>query len=45
MLAARLQAIGGTRTFTSQDSQYCRLLHQRPSLLTLRRRCSVFVRM
>src|SRR5437660_8516611 len=24
MLAARLQAIGGTRTFTSQDSQHCR---------------------
>jgi len=26
MLSARLQAIGGTRTFTSQDSQHCRLL-------------------
>jgi hypothetical protein len=26
MLSARLQAIGGTRTFTSQDSQPCRLL-------------------
>ena len=26
ILSARLQAIGGTRTFTSQDSQYCRLL-------------------
>src|SRR5215469_11408654 len=26
MLSARLQAIGGTRTFTSQDSQLCRLL-------------------
>jgi putative oxidoreductase len=28
MLAARLQAIGGARTFTSRDSQHCRLLHQ-----------------
>src|SRR5690348_2125221 len=26
MLSARLQAIGGTRTFTSQDSQHCRPL-------------------
>src|SRR5215475_2812070 len=26
MLSARLQAIGGTRTSTSQDSQLCRLL-------------------
>jgi len=26
MLSARLQAIGGTRTLTSQDSQHCRLL-------------------
>src|SRR5438874_10069199 len=26
MLATPLQAIGGTRTFTSQDSQHCRLL-------------------
>jgi hypothetical protein len=26
ILSARLQAIGGTRTFTSQDSQPCRLL-------------------
>ena len=26
MLSARLQAIGGTRTFISQDSQPCRLL-------------------
>ena len=26
MLSARLQAIGGTRTYTSQDSQHCRLL-------------------
>jgi hypothetical protein len=26
MLSARLQAIGGTRTYTSQDSQPCRLL-------------------
>ena len=26
MLSARLQAIGGARTFTSQDSQPCRLL-------------------
>ena len=26
MLAARLQAIGGARTFTLQDSQHCRLL-------------------
>jgi hypothetical protein len=26
MLSARLQAIGGTRTFTSQDSQPCQLL-------------------
>ena len=26
LLPARLQAIGGTRTFTSQDSQPCRLL-------------------
>jgi len=31
MLAARLQAIGGTRTCTSQDSQHCRLLRQRSS--------------
>ena len=29
MLSARLQAIGGTRTFTSQDSQPCRLLPTR----------------
>src|SRR5438034_11246818 len=27
MLSARLQAIGGARTLTSQDSQHCRLLH------------------
>src|SRR5437762_8735827 len=26
MLSARLQAIGGARTLTSQDSQHCRLL-------------------
>jgi len=26
LLSARLQAIGGTRTLTSQDSQHCRLL-------------------
>ena len=26
MLSARLQAIGGARTFTSPDSQHCRLL-------------------
>jgi PilZ domain-containing protein len=26
MLSARLQAIGGARTYTSQDSQHCRLL-------------------
>src|SRR5215470_5914337 len=31
MLSARLQAIGGTRTFTSQDSQLCRLLTPLPS--------------
>jgi hypothetical protein len=40
-----IQAIDGTRTFTSQDSQHCRLLHQRPSLPTLRRQFPVFVRM
>src|SRR5437016_22178 len=33
MLSARLQAIGGTRTFTSQDSQLCRLLTPSPSSL------------
>ncbi len=37
MLSARLQAIGGTRTFTSQDSQHCRLL---PTPLTLASRGS-----
>ena len=31
MLSARLQAIGGTRTSTSQDSQLCRLLTPLPS--------------
>jgi hypothetical protein len=32
MLSARQQAIGGTRTFTSQDSQFCRLLTFHPCL-------------
>src|SRR5262249_5403488 len=32
MLSARLQAIGGTRTSTSQDSQLCRLLTPPPSV-------------
>ena len=31
MLSARLQAIGGTRTFISQDSQPCRLLRISPA--------------
>jgi hypothetical protein len=30
MLATRLQAIGGTRTLTSPDSQHCRLLLRAP---------------
>jgi hypothetical protein len=32
MLSARQQAIGGTRTFTSQDLQFCRLLTFHPCL-------------
>ena len=34
MLSARLQAIGGTRTLTSQDSQHCRLLIPRRVIST-----------
>src|SRR5215471_2621357 len=37
MLSARLQAIGGTRTFTSQDSQPCRLLIPPRGFSTARR--------
>jgi hypothetical protein len=41
LLSARLQAIGGARTFTSQDSQRCQLLTNDAAVRVEETRCAV----